>query len=274
MQVVSRTIPFIGDPTINIYALGDAHIGSVHFAKTRFLEDVQTIADDPHGYWIGMGDFLDCIVCSDAKRFRPDEIATEYLPYLSTVCVRQRDTILEYLRPIADKCLGLHQGNHEETAKKVHYLDLCLDLCRELKTTYLGSTALQRLTFSRQDDIGNQIRSTNLVIYSTHGHCAGNNSGTPLNRLERSAAHFQAGVYLAGHAHSLATSRIQKLSIPSKGKAKLCSETQIFAITGCYLTSYEDGVSGYSERAGYKQPEIGCVKLSVRPQTLDMKVSI
>lgn len=272
--VTSRILPYSGDTCYRIYCIGDVHVGSRQFEKKRFLEDVALVAADPNGLWIGMGDYLDCIVPSDSKRFRADEIDPEYLAHLSTVGTYQRDRFLEYVSPIADKCLGVLEGNHEESLLKHHHIALVHDLARELKTEYLGNTALLRLTFRRMDDQGQRMRSSTLSIYATHGHSYGRHTGTPLNRLEQTAANFDADIYVAGHCHSLGVSRKQRLSVPEKGTAKLQARAQVFGLTGCYTTSYKQDVSGYAERAGHIPCDVGMLKLTVRPQTLDIRTEI
>lgn len=274
MIVTSKTIAYTGDTSFNIYAIGDVHIGSRHFQKRRFLDDVKRIEDDPNGLWVSMGDVCDCIVPSDSKRFRADEIDPEYLPHLATIGTYQRDRFLEYVSPIAGKCIGVVDGNHEESLLKYHHVALTHDIARELGTEYLGNTALIRLMFHRTDDQGQRMRSSCLKLYVTHGHSYGRNTGAPLTRLEQTAANFDADIYLAGHCHKLGVSRAQRISIPEKGTPKLVSRPQVFGLTGCYTTVYEEDTSGYGERAGHCQPDIGMLRVSVRPQTVELKTEI
>lgn len=281
MQLVSRNIPYIGDPIINIYAFGDVHLGSSHHDKIRFAADIKTISEDRYSLAICLGDVCDAIVPSDSKRFRANEIDAEYLPHLATVAVYQRDRFIEQIEPIADKLIGVIEGNHEDTILHRHHVALTQDICRETGAEYLGNTALLRLTFTRMcasahamDSEGERMRSSVLPIYVTHGHSYGRKSGTPLNRLEDTASNFDASIYLAGHSHSLATSRNQRLSVPAKGTPKIVSRPQVFAVCGCYTTEYEEDVAGYSERAGHTPTDVGMVKIAYRPMSGDIRVEI
>src|SRR5690348_6769341 len=58
--------PADGQP-INLYPLGDVHLGAAACDIEDFRRTVKCIASDPNGYWVGMGDYGDLIMPSDPR---------------------------------------------------------------------------------------------------------------------------------------------------------------------------------------------------------------
>jgi len=52
---------------------------------------------------------------------------------LSDIAKAQRDKFLTYIKPIAHKCLGLIQGNHEEFIKSRYERDVYLEIVSGVK---------------------------------------------------------------------------------------------------------------------------------------------
>jgi hypothetical protein len=168
---------------------------------------------------------------------------------------------------IADKCLGLIEGNHEYENRRRHYVDIVRDACRELHAPYLGHSALVRVVFHRKDENDAHVCSDNWIIYAEHGAGGGRLPGAKLNGLKAKVSDVQADVYLRGHVHEKAALKTPVLSMTLRGKPKLTARTRVLALTGCYYRTYEQDTSSYGEIKSFPPTELGGVRIRIRPMT-------
>ena len=61
MEVIERTIFYTRPDRFYLYPLGDTHMGVVHFDEDLFREKVAEIKNQKNAFWLGMGDYGDCI---------------------------------------------------------------------------------------------------------------------------------------------------------------------------------------------------------------------
>jgi len=124
----------------SIYLLGDVHIGSANFARPEFVKSVNMIKESG-GYWIGMGDYVDCITTRD-PRFNPFEIAQEFgVRDLANLPMAQANEFMKLIEPIKDKCLGLISGNHEDKYRQHNGTDITDYICQTIGATNLRQKA-------------------------------------------------------------------------------------------------------------------------------------
>lgn len=272
MHIQSQEITFTGDQRFRIYPIGDVHIGTVHHDRNHWLRDIQRIADDPNAYWIGMGDFCECIVLSD-PRFEASEIAPEFRDKIGTLAKSQFERFIADVEPIKHKCLGLLEGNHEFQLKRRHYIDVVLDACRELGVPMLTDTAMLRLIFRRVGEDGGRHKSHVLTIFAEHGNGGGRKTGGKINSLEDMMGPFDADIYLRGHVHQKLATKHPRISVPAYGEAKMVAKTRLCVLTGCYYKTYEAGSSSYGQRSGYNPTELGCVTINYFPRYGTLEVT-
>jgi hypothetical protein len=111
--------------SINIYGLGDVHEGNCNHNAEAFKKAVDIIKNDPDGYWVGMGDYIDAITHDDKKRFDPVTISEKYkLRDLKDLPVKQMEFVFDVINPIQGKCIALLIGNHEEAYTKNNSNDI------------------------------------------------------------------------------------------------------------------------------------------------------
>lgn len=67
MEVSATHIQVTPRGTINLYPLGDIHAGSVQCAEDVIKRQVEVIKQDKTAWWIGMGDYADCILKGDKR---------------------------------------------------------------------------------------------------------------------------------------------------------------------------------------------------------------
>jgi len=263
LELVQRIVEYEGDQTFTPYFIGDTHIGTIHHDRKLWLRDIQRIADDPRALWVGMGDAVEAITLTD-PRFSAKEIDEPFRDRLDDLPYAQLEQFIEDVAPIADKCLGLHEGNHETEYQRRHYGKLTLKACEGLGMPFLSDTAMTRLVF-RYVSKGERQATYVLTIYSEHGTGGGRKKGAKVNALEDLSAGFAADVYARGHVHTKLIWEGARLSIPAKGALVLRNDTPLFILTGSYYRSYEVGSTSYGQRASYPPTVLGCERIFVQP---------
>ena len=91
-------------PHINIYPLGDLHIGSGNFDMDSWKRWKKALMDDPYGYTVLVGDLLD----NGLKNSLTNSYNATMQPH------DQQMWLLKELEPIKDKILACVGGNHEK----------------------------------------------------------------------------------------------------------------------------------------------------------------
>ncbi len=228
---------------------------------------VARISQDKDAYWIGMGDYADCIT-KDDKRFDIDGLASWVRK--SDIVESQRRWLVNLFEPIKSQCIGLLVGNHEQSILDKHQDDLVRHLCTDVSVPYAGYQAFVVLKFHRSSR-----DQKNYTLHCWHGAGAAQTEGARLMRLMRLVNEFQADIYLMGHLHTIAQYTPARL-ICDHGKIKAVN--LIAAITGSWLKGYAQPHKGeqfnpsYVEQKGYKPNRLGCPVLEFDPEHNDVKL--
>jgi hypothetical protein len=262
MIVTSQSIPIPSRSTvIRIIPIGDVHLGTVHCDLDALRQVVRYIAATPHCYWLGMGDYLECIRHTD-RRFDPRVIPERHLARLADVIESQVEEFLEICRPILcrEKCLGLLRGNHEEMALLYHGVDPVDRLVAETGVRDLGYAALMVLSLRRNHD------TRTLTVFAHHGHGGGRTAGWKVNRLREMMGFVQADIYLMGHVHDRIVDDMDILCAAQSGRTyRLGTKRVVLATTGTFYRTYGSERGGYAERRLYPPTPIGPVVVSAAP---------
>lgn len=269
MQVFTKTINYRSKADqVTIWPMGDFHIGASGCHEKRLAEDIAKIKDGGHEYIIGMGDYMDCVVHSDTKRFDPKALPDWLMASdLNDMIERQIERCAELLSPVADRLLCLLAGNHEEKLRTRYHRDPTEALARELKyrtgitVPVLGKCAWIKLAFAR-------CRSRdqhNLDIVAHHGWFAGRKSGSKTNNLQDALGNFDCDVLVVAHGHDPVVTRKNQLRLNLA--AHITERQQVGMMTGSYLRTYAQNTRGYGEDAGYRPTVIGALPIHLRPHT-------
>lgn len=265
MNTTSKDISYTGNPVFTLYPLGDTHLGTIHCDTKHLARTIEAIKNDPHALWIGMGDMCECIVLSD-PRFQSSEIAPEFRDKIDTLACAQRDAFIEMCAPIADKCIGILAGNHEEEMKRRHYIDVTMDVARGLGAPYLSDTAFVRLTFRKPSDTSGGVGEVwPVVIYAEHGTGGGRKPGAKINNLLDMSIGFEADIYLRGHVHIKDVHPVEYLRLSPRCKPQLQNGKRLLVLTGSYYRSYEEGSSSYGQRNSYLPVALGTPRVLLYP---------
>ena len=244
--------------------IGDIHLGNAGCDLSGLKKMVDWVKNKENTFWIGMGDYVDCINYTD-NRFDPSTIDERYLHNLGNAVPLQIQDVIDILLPIADKCIGLHRGNHEEKIRLKYHYDVMYEMWRSMKAPLLDDTALSRLSFTD----GNH--NSAFEIFSTHGIVGGRRGGAKINRLEDMISYVDADVYIMGHSHIKATETKSTLYLDNQGNLK-CKK-RVLGVTGCFLKGYTENSSSYVEKWNYPPTDMGVLKIMFNPRRHDVHIS-
>ena len=259
MEVFEKVIKCGKADVFSLHPIGDIHTGAVHCAEAAIVSRVAEIKADKRALWVGMGDYMECILQND-KRFDIGGLALWVVK--DDIVESQRERVVEILEPIAGQCLGLLTGNHEETIHMNGEGDVTRHLCKDLGVPYLSASAFINLKFDRSGSM-HHVR-----IHAWHGAGAAQSHGGRLMRLMSLVNDVEADIYLMGHLHDTITHTPQRL-VCRQGRVK--SIQLIAAMTGSWMTTYTQPKagqhlnSGYGERRGYKPSRIGAPVIHIHP---------
>ena len=137
--------------TLHLYLFGDQHIGYKYCDINLIKKDITIIKKDPKAKVILMGDMCDIGLknsvgagCFD-NDINPEE---------------QIDLAIELLRPIKNKIVGIHSGNHSERIKKETTLSPEKMIVNSLNVSYLGDTVFNHIRFKDQT----------YILFTAHGN--------------------------------------------------------------------------------------------------------
>lgn len=171
---------------IRLAILADWHWGSPQ-CKSKAIENfVKLIRDDKSCYWLSAGDLMEMALINTLG-----DVYSQTIPPND-----QLKQIVELLRPIKDKCIGMISGNHSYRVVKQTSLDpdQLLAQLSGLKDKYYG-TSMQG--FIRLDNYTNYA----VVVHHTTG--GGRTKGGKINTLARLAEIWPlADIYIGAHTHA------------------------------------------------------------------------
>jgi len=164
----------------------------------------------------------------------------------------QMRELINLVRPIKDKVLGVVPGNHCGRTYKADGIDLMYFLCAELGITskYDPIAALIFIRLGRQSRHharkGESPRPVCYSIYAKHGVGNGRTAGAKANFLERQGEIINADIHVVAHTHLPLTFKGRSFEIDYHNSTYHDKETT-YINTGSTL-DYD----GYPERMGLK----------------------
>ena len=166
---------------INIYPLGDVHIGSKECNVSLFKEWIEMVRQDPFGYVVIIGDIMNM----GLKNSRSNVYEEALTP------MAQKELCYELLNPIADKILAGCSGNHEyRTVKEVGTNPMYDVFCRmRIEDRYRENACFLKLTVGK---CGKNPNTYGVVL--THGSSKNKD-------LSWTYAVDGADVFVSGHTH-------------------------------------------------------------------------
>jgi hypothetical protein len=290
MEASGKRYIVYGDPDaeFRIWGLADIHWGNKGVAVDRLDSDIRAIQSDPCSFWFGLGDYADYIGIGD-KRFDPDVVAAVLevrdLGRLGRTLCEQVGDLLD---PIASKCLGVGQGNHDRMYElRQEQQGLTAELAVRLGAPYLGYCSFCDLVFIyaptakacpkmvNESDAPKGVRRWTVRVFNHHGAGWAQTEGGKINRLVGFMMHFDADLTFVGHLHDQYVKARCRLRADDDC-SRLVEQPQIGIMTGSYLRTYAQGATGYGEIKGYAPVPLGAVSAYITPyhQTLSGRVDV
>jgi UDP-2,3-diacylglucosamine pyrophosphatase LpxH len=262
MVISTYRIDYKGRPSIKIRPIFDVHYGNQWCdvdAFKRFISEA-----DENTWFIGGGDLLDSIIISDIRRYKKSSDATQS----DAIINDSIDGMIEILRPIKDRVIGLGHGNHEENILKYCSTDITRFISTALGIRQLGYSCMTRLLLSYDGG-----RTRTVVLYQHHGFGGGSRTpGGDLTKYSKHAANYEADIYMYGHVHKRQTEPISRLSIHGR---ELISAPKHLVICGTFLKTLSDGIPAtYAEVGGYPPVSIGGYEIGIKPNDKWVDISV
>jgi len=179
----------------------------------------------------------------------------------------QEERFLSFVRPIADRCLGLVEGNHERTIKQRSERDVFSNIVTGIKAAAkmkpgkklgIGATGWLRLMFRR-----NKSGTISYTFSLHHGFVGGRLAGAKALNMQRWLWTHECDVALFGHSHNTMTQNESVHRINRAGRLHKVKRTG--AYTGTFLQSSIEGKISYAEAAGYFPLPVGGIEIRLHP---------
>ena len=172
---------FIDFPSLNLYPLGDVHIGSQECDLELLNRWVEMVKDDPHGRVVLIGDIMNMGLKSSKSNVYEEKLSP----------MQQKELCYELLNPIADKILAGCSGNHEYRAVREVGTNPLYDVfCRmRIEDRYRENACFLKVT------VGKNGRNPNTYgVVLTHGK-------SKKKDLDWTYSVDGADVFISGHTH-------------------------------------------------------------------------
>ena len=277
MKLIDKEIYIKSESDVfTLFPIGDVHMGTKNCAEGHLKRYIEHIKNTPCSAWIGGGDYCECIKPSDVKRYDvralPDWLFTgdacNIKDALSDIALQQRNRFTEMVDPIKDTCIGLIQGNHEQTLMQYSNNAHHFVMCNELGATDLTDAAFIRFRFIRGKKGGTKHSVASVTLAILHGTGGGRTAGAEPNHLDKLSRFFEADIILRGHSHSFNITPPQTfLYVPRKGAMpdELMSRETYKANWGCWVKSYSVGAPTYDSRANYPARPLQSMEIRIKP---------
>ena len=267
MEVIEKVISYKHGEKFYLYPLGDLHLGVVHCDEDLLRAKVQEIKSlGKKAFWLGMGDYGDCITPSDFKRWDGKILASWMKDKADNIGPTQVKRVDEILSPIWGQCLGLIEGNHDDNIRRYNHYDFMYELLekanRKHSVPYAGVSCFVRLNFKRE----NSNESHDIIIHARHGEGAARTSGArALAVLRLAMSMVNAHITLSGHLHGQESPDVPERIVLKNGRIK--SMETIATMTGAWIKAFMQGVPPcYLKRWGSPPSTLGCPRMVIEPQ--------
>ena len=251
---------------VNLYPIGDVHMGSICCDETRLRRVVKAVERDENGYWVMMGDALEAINIDD-KRWNEDTVALWIDREERKDIVRaQSNRFLHIISPIIPKCAAWMEGNHERTILSKYKRDIYGEMARIVseecgREVGIGYTGWLRLQCERG---GKRNRDKRGFIGSFHhGFSGARRPGGKANVMETWLDKHECDFAIMGHCHTMDITWSATEYLDQTGRVRTRPKVGFYSST-FYDKTLAPGLS-YADWKAYPPMPMGCTYLSLKP---------
>jgi hypothetical protein len=250
--------------TFRLVLLADTHLGNLNTDERLLKNIVRDIEGDERAYWGHLGDMCEYINMRD-PRFDPDSLPGWLLGREALRDIARTETahFIDIMKPIADKCVFLCEGNHEEAILSHSEADVYSAIIEAMASKdehRLGHRGFVNWQFTA-------FRKTwTLRLFLTHGSGGGQAGGTAGSKLAKLASQVDGVDILAmGHIHQYDHKAIVKYR---PGRTHEAERVTIHALSCPPMVADMQ----YADRKDYGGTSVGYVQLLIRPFAHEIKV--
>lgn len=190
---------------ITIIPIADVHLGARECMEQEFIDFIDRVKDLPNTYFVICGDLL-----SNGVKNSITNIYEETMRPFSA-----KKMMAEILKPIAERCLCVTNGNHERRSGREVDDSPLYDICAKLdiEDRYRENMAFMKLQFGNQDASGDRNPTYTIVV--SHGSGGGSVlTGAGINKTERFSAYIDnCDAFISGHTHRPSVTQPGKIVI-------------------------------------------------------------
>lgn len=220
---------------IRLHHLTDLHTGAPDFEEESFIERRAMIEADPNARWTMGGDAGDLIQHRD-RRYSPTELHPRYR-LATDIRQASKEHVVELFKPIADKCIGWADGNHERVMDNYYGGKFGVEVCCALgvEDKYVGYRGFVHMIVNLT-----KTQATSVLFDLQHGWQAGRLKGAPHVQAEREFSLTDADVLLRGHNHQPAAHTFVTLGVTTSGHGggQVTRRYRTMLNGGCWRTGY------------------------------------
>lgn len=185
---------------VNVYPIGDLHIGSGNLDMGALDRWVKMVEGDPNAKVVIVGDMID----NGLKTSRTNSYEATMQPF------EQKQFLLKLLEPIKDKILGAVQGNHEARTSIMADMYPLYDVLAKLdiENVYRQNMAFLKINLGQR----NADRQCSYTMVLSHGGTKNKvrNFGYAIDGMD---------IFVTGHNHQPDNTFPTKLVIDSKNES-------------------------------------------------------
>lgn len=230
--------------TIELHTFADEHIGDEHCDITRLLERIEYVKNTPNAFCLMNGDIID----NATKTSLGDTYTQTFNP------MEQLQRAVEIFGPIAQKCLCINHGNHENRTYRKEGINLSQLIANQLgiPDRYSPTSAVLFIRFGkapkgRKESNGSgNIRKLCYTAYVLHGSGSGRKEGAKAIRLADMASIIDCDIYVHSHTHLPMIMKQSFFRVDARNNAVACVD-KLYVNTAANLN-----YGGYGEAGEFK----------------------
>lgn len=234
---------------LRIVPISDIHYGNPLCSLKHFQFTLDFIAKYDDVFTYLNGDLLEAVTL-DSKG---DIFSQELTPQ------NQRDDVIDLLKPIKHKILGMVTGNHEARIYRRVGMDVSLDIAKALEIPYRADGMVLKIMFGSGN---NRMPGQPYVFwgYTTHGYGGARTKSAKAVKVERAAAWMPSADFVTmSHDHVVNVSPDVDLIPDNRGteiengflSGKVTAHRKMLIKTNAYLKW-----GGYAESGGFPPSDL------------------
>jgi len=191
---------------MRLVIISDVHYGNPLFSMSHFARTLDFIVRNENVYTFLNGDLLET-----ATKSSKGNVYRQVMPPR-----QQRDEIIDLLKPIKHKIIGMTTGNHEMRLADAD-ADFSEDISKALEVPYRPEGMTLKISFG---DGNRRTKGKPWVFkgYCTHGYGGARTKAAKAVKVERIAAYVSGDFFAMSHDHDVNVASLTSLKMDERGR--------------------------------------------------------